>query len=54
MICLNKYCTDFMVVVVAVCMIYSSTILSLIFFNFPLAFNVSLLFVKINVFKILL
>ena len=33
MIYLNNYCTDFMFLVVMVCVRYSSTILSLIIFN---------------------
>ena len=52
MIYLNKYCTDFMFVVVMVCETYSSTILSLIIFNFPLFFKKSLLFVEIYVCKL--
>ena len=49
MIYLNKYCTDFMFLLVMVCVTYSSTISSLIIFNFPLIFKTSFLFVDIYV-----
>ena len=47
MMYLNNDCTDIMFLVVMVCVTYSSTILSLITFNFPSVFNLSLLFVEI-------
>ena len=50
MICLNNDCTDFMFLVVIVCVTYSSTTLSLIIFNFPLVFKLSHLFVEIYVY----
>ena len=43
MIYLNNYCTDFLFPVVMVSVTYSSTMLSLIIFNFPLVFKISLL-----------
>ena len=49
MIYLNNYCTDFMFLVVMVCVTYSYTILSLIISNFFLVFKISLLFVEIYV-----
>ena len=42
---LDNYYTDFIVLVAKVCVSYSSTILSLINFNFPLVFKISLLLV---------
>ena len=45
---LNNYCTDCIFLVVMVCVTYSSTILSQ-FFNLPLVFKISLLFVEIYV-----
>ena len=50
MIYLNNYYTDFMFLVVMLYVTYSSTILSLIIFNFPLVFKISLLFVEIYVY----
>ena len=47
MIYLKNYCTDFMFLVVMVCITYSSTRLSLIFFNFPLVFEILILCVEI-------
>ena len=52
MVYLNNCCTDFMFVVVIVCVTYSSTILSLIIFNFPLIFKISILFVEIYVYRL--
>ena len=49
---LNNYCTDFMFLVVIVCVTYSYTILSLIIFNFSLVFKISLLFVAIYVYRL--
>ena len=46
---LDNYCTDFMFLVVMVCVTYSSTILSLIIFNFHLVFKISILFVEMYV-----
>ena len=51
MIYLSNYCTDFTFLVVIVRLTYSSTILSLIVFNLPLVFNVSLLIVEIYVYR---
>ena len=52
MVFLINYCTDFMFLTVIVCVTYSSTILSLMIFNFPLALKISLLFVEIYVLRI--
>ena len=52
MIYLNNYCTDFVFLVVIVCVTYSSTILSLIIFNFPLDFKISLLFVGNYIYRL--
>ena len=52
MIYLNNYCTDFMFLVAIVCVTYSSTILSLMIFNFPLVFKKSDLFVEIDVYRL--
>ena len=49
MIYFNNYCSDFMFLVAMVYVTYSSTIMSLIIFNFPLVFKISLLFVDIYV-----
>ena len=45
----NNYCTDFMFEEVIVCVTYSSSILSLILFNFFLVFKISQQFVEIYV-----
>ena len=47
MIYFNNYYTEFMLLVVIVCVTYSSTMLSLIIFNFPFVFKISLFFVEI-------
>ena len=52
MIYLNNCCIDSMFLVVIVCVTYSSTISSLIIFNFPLVFNISVLFVEIYVYRL--
>ena len=52
MIYLNKYCTEFIFLVVIVFVIYSSTILCLIIFNFPLVFKISLFFVEIYIYRL--
>ena len=52
MIYLNNYCTDFMFLVAIVCETYSSTMLSLIIFNFPLVFKIALFFVEIYVYML--
>ena len=39
MIFLKYYCADFMFLVVVLCGTYSSTIFSLVIFNFPIVFN---------------
>ena len=46
---LNNYCTDFMFEEVIVCVTYSTSILSLIIFNFLLVFKISQQFVEICV-----
>ena len=46
---INNYCTDFLFGVM-VCITYSSSILSLIFFNFLLVFKISQEFVEIHVY----
>ena len=48
---INNYCTDFMFeeVIVCVCVTYSSSIMSLIIFNFLLVFKISQQFVEIYV-----
>ena len=53
MIYLNIYCTEFIFLVVIVYATYSTTILFLIhdYVNFPLVFKISLLFVKIDVYR---
>ena len=51
MIHIDNYCTDFLFLVVMVCVTYSSTILSLIIFNFHLVFKISILFVEIYVYR---
>ena len=48
---INNYCTDFMLWEVMVCVTYSSSILSLIIFNFFLVFEISQEFVEIHVYK---
>ena len=42
MIYINNYYTDFMILVVMVCVTFSSTILSLIIFNFLSVFEIPL------------
>ena len=49
-----NYCTDFMFQEVMVCVTYSSSILSLIIFNFLLVFKISQEFVEIHVYMLLL
>ena len=49
MMFINNCCTDFMFEEVIVCVTYSSSILSLIIFNFLLVFKISPQFVKIYV-----
>ena len=49
MICRNYHCTDFVLLVVIVCITYSSTISCLVIFSFPFVFKISLLFVEIYV-----
>ena len=44
-----NYCTDFMFEDVILCVTYSSSILSLIIFNFVLVFKISQQFVEIYV-----
>ena len=60
MIYINYYCTDFMFLGAMVCVTYSSTILSLIIFNFPLVFktpiftytrNQTILYIVLEVFR---
>ena len=51
MMLLKNYCTDFMSLVVMLCGINSSTMLSLMIFNFPIVFKLSLLFVENYVFR---
>ena len=51
MMFLKNYCTDFMFLVVMLGGTYSSTILSLIIFNFSIVFKLSLLFVEIYVLR---
>ena len=46
---INNYCTDFMIQEVMVCVTYSSSIVSLIIFNFLLVFKISQDFVEIHV-----
>ena len=46
---INNYCTDFMFQEVMVCVTYSSSILSLIIFNFLLVFKISKEVVEIHV-----
>ena len=48
---INNYCTDFMFQEVMVCVTYSSSILSLIIFNFLLVFKISQKFVEIHVYR---
>ena len=48
---INNYCTDFMFQKVMVCVTYSSSILSLIIFNFLLVFKISQEFVEIHVYR---
>ena len=47
---INNYCTDFMFQEVMVCVTYSSSIFSLIIFNFFLVFKISQEFVEIHVY----
>ena len=54
MIYLKNYRTDFMFLVAIVCVTYSSTILPLMIFNFPLVFKISLLLVEIYVYRLYL
>ena len=49
MMFINNYCTDFMFEEVIVCVTYSSSILSLIIFNFLLVFKISQQFVELYV-----
>ena len=49
MMFINNYCTDFMFEEVIVCVTYSSSMLSLIIFNFLLVFKISQQFVEIYV-----
>ena len=51
---INNYCTDFMFQEVMVCVTYSSSILSLIIFNFLLVFKISQEFVEIHVYMLTL
>ena len=51
MIYINNYCTDFIFLVAMVCLTYSSTMLFLIIFNFPLVFKISQQFVEIYVYR---
>ena len=51
MVYLNNYYTDSMLLVVMVCVTYSSIMLPLIIFNFPLVFNISQQFVEIFVYR---
>ena len=46
---INNCCTDFMFQEVMVCVMYSSSIMSLIIFNFLLVFKISQQFVEIYV-----
>ena len=46
---INNYCTDFLFQEFMVCVTYSSSILSLIIFNFLLDFKISQEFVEIHV-----
>ena len=48
---INNYCTDFMFQEVMVYVTYSSSILSLIIFNFLLVFKISEEFVEIHVYR---
>ena len=48
---INNYCTDFMFQKVMVCVTYSSSILSLIIFNFLLAFKISQEFVEMYLYR---
>ena len=48
---INNYCTDFMFQEVMVCAPCSPSILSLIFFNFPLVFKISQKFVEFYVYR---
>ena len=48
---IDNYCTDFMLQEVMVCVTYSSSILSLIIFNFLLVFKISEEFVEIHVYR---
>ena len=52
MIYLDNCCTDFMFIVVKVCVTYPSTILSLNIFNSPIVFKISVLFVEIYVYRL--
>ena len=47
---INIYCTDLMFQEVMVCVTYSSSILSLIIFNFIFIFKISQEFVEIHVY----
>ena len=48
---INNYCTDFMFQEIMVCITYSSSILSLIIFNFFLVFKISQKFVEFYVYR---
>ena len=49
MMFLKNHCTDFMFLVVMLCGTYPSSLLSLVIVNFPMVFNLSLLFDEIYV-----
>ena len=51
---INNYCTDFMFQEVMGCVTSSSSILSLIIFNFLLIFKISQEFVEIHVYMVLI
>ena len=48
---LDNYCTDFMFPVVMMCVTYSTTILYLAMFNFPLDLRDITLFVEIYIYR---
>ena len=51
MMFIKNYCTDFMFQEVMVCVTCSPSILSLIFFNFPLVFKISQKFVEFSFYR---
>ena len=54
MIFFKNHCTDFMILLLMMWATYSSTILSLIIFNFPFVFEISLILLELmNTFHIL-